>query len=87
MSLSFYHTGDRFVVDPSRGTTGSVGIDLYQPRDETVAPLETKHINLKLTIRFPPGVFGLLALRSSTSHMNIALKGGVIGEARKKKMI
>jgi dUTPase len=82
MSVYFALTGKEKSarLTPSRATVGSVGIDLVQPRDTYIEAQQIKQINLKLTVRFSPGHFGLLALRSSAGLLHLSLKGGVIGK-------
>jgi dUTPase len=69
--------------NPSRATRGSVGLDLFLPASVTIQPLDTAAIDLKVTFRFPPLVYGQLHLRSSSSLLGIELVGGVIGKKKK----
>jgi dUTPase len=65
---------------PSRGTSGSAGLDLFLPVNRTIQPQETAHIDHRVTCLFPRGYYGQLHLRSSASGLGLSLKGGVIGK-------
>jgi dUTPase len=83
--VSFSHTaGANSNVDPVRKTAGSAGLDLTLPRTSVVAPLETVFLDHRLTVRFPPGVYGVLALRSSSAKLDISLRSSVIGERERE---
>jgi prepilin-type processing-associated H-X9-DG protein len=68
--------------NPSRATRGSVGLDLFLPSGVVIQPGSTAEIDLKVTFRFPPLVYGQLQLRSSSALLGIELVGGVIGKRK-----
>ena len=67
--------------EPKRKTAGSAGLDLVFVRNQEIPPDTIYPIDLRITFRFPPRVYGKLELRSKTGLFPISLRGGgVIGE-------
>jgi dUTPase len=78
--LSFSHTGGaESNADPRRATPGAAGLDLTLPKTSVIPPRGTVWLDHRITLRFPPGVFGFLALRSSSARLGISLAGGIVG--------
>ena len=63
---------------PSRGSVGSVGLDLRSVDKVTVNPGERKLVDTGLAFVLPAGTYGRLAPRSSLSCKGIDVKAGVI---------
>lgn len=66
---------------PVRSSSGSCGVDLFCPVDRSLFPGQRTVIDLLVRATFPPGYFGLLALRSSVARdTRLSIRGGIIGE-------
>ena len=64
---------------PIRATSGSVGYDLFAVMNQTIRCNEIKSIRTGLKVRFPPGVYGQIADRSSMVINNrILVRAGII---------
>ncbi len=63
---------------PTKGSCGSVGLDLYSTEEVTIAPGEYKLVPTGLVFTLPPGTYGRIAPRSGLSTKGIDVKAGVI---------
>ena len=63
---------------PTKGSCGSVGLDLYSTEEVTIAPGEYKLVSTGLVITLPVGTYGRIAPRSGLSTKGIDVKAGVI---------
>ncbi|RUO95907.1 hypothetical protein BC936DRAFT_142979 [Jimgerdemannia flammicorona] len=54
---------------PSRGTSGSAGLDLYSPEDGVVEPNSLSIVDTQLKMALPAGYCGLMFSRSSQFGM------------------
>ena len=57
---------------PTKGTVGSIGLDLCSVESYVIAPLQRAVISTGLTVQIPEGVYGRIAPRSG-----LAVKHGI----------
>jgi dUTP pyrophosphatase len=73
------HTIHPGAIIPSRGSSGSVGYDLYSVMNIVIPPQERKMISTGIVIRIPPGHYGRIAPRSGYAYKSgIDVLAGVI---------
>ena len=65
-------------VIPTRGTSGSVGLDLSANEDMVVHPGERKCISTGIACGFPPNTYGHIAARSGLSLKGIDIGAGIL---------
>eukprot|EP00435_Cladocopium_sp_Y103_P062154 s1305_g23.t1 len=65
-------------VLPTRGTTGSAGLDLSSSENYKIGPGEYLLVKTGLAVELPYGTYGRLASRSSMAKMGIEVSAGVI---------
>lgn len=63
---------------PTKGSCGSVGLDVYSTEEVTIAPGEYKLVSTGLIFTLPTGTYGRIAPRSGLSTKGIDVKAGVI---------
>jgi len=63
---------------PTKGSCGSVGLDLYSTEEVTIAPREYKLVSTGLVFTLPVGTYGRIAPRSGLSTKGIDVMAGVI---------
>lgn len=63
---------------PQKGTTGSVGYDLYSDEDNIIPPLSRNLISTGLKMKFPNMTYGRLCPRSGMSVKGIDIGAGII---------
>lgn len=63
---------------PTRGSCGSVGLDLYSIDDITIAPKGLGLVGTGLVFTLPSGTYGRIAPRSGLSTKGIDVMAGVI---------
>jgi dUTP pyrophosphatase len=61
---------------PTKGTSGSAGLDIYATDDITVRPGDIAEMLTGLTMEIPAGYYGLLATRSSMGRRGVRIAAG-----------
>ncbi len=63
---------------PTKGSCGSVGLDLYSTEEVTIEPGKYELVPTGLVLTLPVGTYGRVAPRSGLSTRGIDVKAGVI---------
>ena len=66
------------IIVPEKATEGSVGFDLFAPKEIVLKAGARVSVDLGIQIQLPPGTFGLIKERSSYAAIGLLVIGGVI---------
>ena len=68
-------------IAPRREALGTA-VELICPESVTLGPQISGSLNMKLLVRFPPGMFGLIVLKHSTAraYPELRLLNNVVGK-------